>query len=483
MGFWNRWTGRRAEGDTDPNQACEALRQQIADAMGELMTAFTDRGHFIDPAFPARWAERHRGLLTEACADEILRLKRAASYHVLAAEYYDLRQSARILTQETAQHNQLLAKKCADGAARLIGPVEGHMLDPQQLECIAREAENHLVLAGAGTGKTTTILGKIKYLLASGACKPDELLVLSFTNASAAEMTQRIQAETGIRIDASTFHSLGLSILRQTDGAAPKLTGLNLRSFVREQLEQQMKNRDYLAVLTTYLLYYRTPSKSMFSFRSQRSYEEYRMHYPPKTVKNQTVRHYGEMDIANFLTQNGIDYRYDYAYAFDPKTPEYGPYRPSFYLQKHHIYIEYWPVNRSWQPPAYFPSKNGKRAVQACQEEIRWKRSLHETNHTTLIECYAYEKAEGTLLTNLKQKLEAHGVACRPVSAGALWKTLSKDGPGILDSMTGLMETMLTLLKSNEESVDAVRLRNRGSPSEMVNEMLLELAEPIYDAY
>ena len=80
--------------------------------------------------------------------------------------------------------------------------------------CIVKENYNHLVIAGAGTGKTTTIIGKIKYLLKTNKYTPNDILALSFTNKSAAEMKERIKKETGNDIDASTFHKLGVNILR-----------------------------------------------------------------------------------------------------------------------------------------------------------------------------------------------------------------------------------------------------------------------------
>lgn len=90
----------------------------------------------------------------------------------------------------------LASQKIAD-AAKLILPVEGKMLDKQQMRCITKKVRNHLVLAGAGTGKTTTIVGYVKYLLGKKLCTPEDILVLSFTNASALEMSERLNKEIG----------------------------------------------------------------------------------------------------------------------------------------------------------------------------------------------------------------------------------------------------------------------------------------------
>ena len=62
----------------------------------------------------------------------------------------------------------------------LCGKVEGRILDNAQIKAIINEEENNLVIAGAGTGKTTTIVGKIKYLVNKGV-DPSNILVLSYT--------------------------------------------------------------------------------------------------------------------------------------------------------------------------------------------------------------------------------------------------------------------------------------------------------------
>ena len=104
-----------------------------------------------------------------------------------------------------------------EAARAAVGPVEGHELSDEQLAAIAGAGPNTLVLAGAGTGKTTTITGYAAWLLATGRATPEEILVLSFTRASAAEMAERIRRQTGKTVHAGTFHSLGLEICRRAN--------------------------------------------------------------------------------------------------------------------------------------------------------------------------------------------------------------------------------------------------------------------------
>jgi hypothetical protein len=106
--------------------------------------------------------------------------------------------------------------------------VENHLLDREQRKSIYDPARFNLVVAGAGSGKTTTVLGKILYLLQSGFASPSEILVLSFTHDSATELRERFSREyyqtfaeqillgksPPPNITIETFHSLALKLLR-----------------------------------------------------------------------------------------------------------------------------------------------------------------------------------------------------------------------------------------------------------------------------
>lgn len=106
--------------------------------------------------------------------------------------------------------------------------VENHPLDREQRKAIYDPARFNLTVAGAGSGKTTTILGKILYLLQSGFASPPEILVLSFTHDSVTELRERFLREyyqtfaeqillrksPPPNITIETFHSLALKLLR-----------------------------------------------------------------------------------------------------------------------------------------------------------------------------------------------------------------------------------------------------------------------------
>ncbi len=483
MGFIQKIVAQHKEKVKVRNDACDNLIAQVDTALQEIKTLFSDSQSFVDPSKEFEWSNRYASLIASVNITNIQKLKKATHYKSLLEKQAELYRSANSLKQQISVHNNRVADERIKNAYALIGDVEGRRLDKQQMTCIVKDAHNHLVIAGAGTGKTTTVVGKIKFLLKSKKNKPEDILVLSFTNASASEMSQRINQETGCNIDASTFHKLGLNIITKVNGVVPKITQLNLRKFVKEQLLLNMQSDAYLNLLSSYLLYNRVVSKSEFEFKTQKEYKEYLRLNPPTTINNETVKSYGEMDIANFLTQNGIQYIYEHPYKVDTRTSEYGQYNPDFYLPEYDIYVEYFGVNKDGEVPSYFKGANGMTATQAYQASMKWKRETHSANDTILIECFAYEKFDGVLLENLKKKLISKNVKLTPKTTKELWEQVSDDGDSVLDGIIELFETIINLIKSNGYTIATVRQLNIGNSNAQYNNTLLSLLEPIFNSY
>ncbi len=91
-------------------------------------------------------------------------------------------------------------------------------LNPQQKEAVTHSEGPLLIIAGAGTGKTTVITRRIAWLISQGICRINEILALTFTDKAAREMTERVDVllpygYTDIWI--STFHAFGDRVLRE----------------------------------------------------------------------------------------------------------------------------------------------------------------------------------------------------------------------------------------------------------------------------
>ena len=93
-------------------------------------------------------------------------------------------------------------------------------LNVEQYSAATSSHKQNLIIASAGTGKTSTIVGRIAFLINSGV-KPEEILLLTFTNKAAAEMVERVAhyfgKDVASKIDAGTFHAVSYRWLKKHD--------------------------------------------------------------------------------------------------------------------------------------------------------------------------------------------------------------------------------------------------------------------------
>jgi DNA helicase-2/ATP-dependent DNA helicase PcrA len=99
------------------------------------------------------------------------------------------------------------------------GILEG--LNPEQRRAAEAVRGPVCILAGAGSGKTTTITRRIAFQVASGAVRSDQILAVTFTDKAAGEMRARLERLGVAGVEARTFHSAALSQLRRARGDAP----------------------------------------------------------------------------------------------------------------------------------------------------------------------------------------------------------------------------------------------------------------------
>ncbi|TKI70242.1 ATP-dependent helicase [Sulfurimonas crateris] len=115
-------------------------------------------------------------------------------------------------------------------------------LNQQQYLAATSKNSQNLIIASAGTGKTSTIVGRIAYLLDSGV-KPQEILLLTFTNKAAAEMVQRVGdffgKDVASKIDAGTFHAVSYRWLKKEDKKVVLKQQRELKTLFRSVYEKR----------------------------------------------------------------------------------------------------------------------------------------------------------------------------------------------------------------------------------------------------
>ncbi|MGH8462647.1 MAG: UvrD-helicase domain-containing protein, partial [Pseudomonas sp.] len=184
-----------------------------------------------------------------------------------------LRRFLKHYEAERQAHNKRFVDKEIVRHGALFDTVNGYPLVEQQRRAVVADEDNSLVIAGAGSGKTLTIVGKVKYLLEALGVAPEAILPISFTAKSAASLRERIGVDA---IRPQTFHAFGLSVLRTVEGKQPAMhddTGNDalLRSFV----DKLSANHQYKQLLDDFLGNYldctRAPRKRTGSSSGQAS--------------------------------------------------------------------------------------------------------------------------------------------------------------------------------------------------------------------
>lgn len=462
---------------------CISLLAELNTAIGAANSYFANPNMFIDVSVANLWLNKYNYLIQKSSGERIRVYKKCSQGKTLLQKATTFSNIPGTLKNNIIKHNDDFARRLIDEGYRLIGNVEGKRLDEQQMISVVKPSMNHLIIAGAGTGKTTTIVGKIKYLLRKGLYKPEDILVLSFTNASATEMSERINKETECPIAASTFHKLGLEIIKAVEGKVPKIYSKPVSSFVKEQLNSLMEDSEYLKKLCGYALFHKNGIRTESDFSNRSEYLEYLSMNPPITLNGEYVKSYGELDIANYLYQNQIRYEYEASYKFDTNTAEYGQYHPDFYLPDYDIYIEYFGIDRNGNVADYFKGRDGLTASQTYQAGIEWKRKTHAAMRTSMLECYAYEKLDNTLLTNLEKKLQSKNVILNLLPAEELWKKISEENKRLIDGIVELFGTVIALTKSNNYSFEYLEQLASNNRDAWNNLYILSLIKPIYETY
>ncbi|HBO3046067.1 TPA: UvrD-helicase domain-containing protein [Pseudomonas aeruginosa] len=353
------------------------------------------------------------------------------------------------------------------------------LTERQRVACVVDE-DNNLVLAGAGTGKTSTMVGRAGFLIESGQAQAAEILMLAFANKAAAEMQERIVHRLGkCSITTSTFHKLGKEIIAKVEGEQPSLSSLAedekaLARKVNQWFEQHLKTPDYQKLAIDYFQYHLYPEANPFEFESEGEYYDYILANDIRTLKGEAVKSLGECLVANYLFKQGISYLYEPAYEHKTASPLYRQYQPDFYLPDHGIYIEYYGIDREGNTAPYVDREQ-------YHQSISWKRKLHADKGTRLVELYHYQLLENGLFDAIDTQLNALGVRYKPLPPEAVLEALREFGA--ISSFAMLLVDLLKRYRANcyeQGQVEAAIARAK-NPKQV--DAALTLLQPILDDY
>ena len=414
--------------------------------------------------FPGRWPEGLPG------SRELEALERLRAF---LAEPEGVRRKA----------NETFVGMEMDRSEAFLDRVEMRPLTGEQRRAVAVDDDRNLVVAAAGSGKTSVMVAKAGWLVESGRRRPEELLLLAFARNARDELAERVAKRLGLEAaggqSVQTFHSLGLSIIGEAEGRKPALARTAddpsaLLDLLKGIFGELLGDPEHGRALVQWLAYGSAPYRAEHEFKTRGEYWDYIRSYEIRSLNGERVKSFEECRIANFLYLNGVPYEYERPYEHDTATAKKVQYRPDFYLTEAGIYIEHFALSATGDTPPFI-DREQYTASRA------WKLELHARHGTRLVETFSHEQASGQLMRNLARRLREHGVVLASMPADEIFDVLNEQGR--VAPFTRLVATFLQHFKGSRASLDqlARRAANAQDPHRAV--AFLRVFRPILERY
>lgn len=376
------------------------------------------------------------------------------------------------------EHNRLFVEHELEGLKGFFDTIEKYPLTSNQRLAVLHDEDHSLVIAGAGTGKTSTIVAKVEYIIQRKLATPDEVLVLAFTAKAAEELKERLSGRDSQDCDIRTFHSLGYMIVGKAEGRKPSIAKeaedtLALIHSIEQIVGHLLNtNEDFERAFLDFTTLYQYPYRSIYDFENQGEYYEYIKNQNIRTLKGELVKSLEECEIANWLYRMGINYEYEREYEHDTATSDFRQYQPDFYLPDYKFYIEHFAVDENYATPKFIDQKK-------YVEGIKWKRDLHQSHETTLIETYSYYRRDGILIDKLHEALKQYRVEYHPIPTNNILDILNEQGR--INTLHQLIARFLTLYKEGLYSIS--KIKSTIKKDDVRSTMFLKVFELILNEY
>ena len=293
----------------------------------------------------------------------------------------------RAIANDTFVVNELVRSK------ELFDKIESRPLTDEQRRAVVVDEDRNLVVAAAGSGKTSVIVAKAGWLIRKQYRRPSELLLLAFAKDAQKEMEDRVRKRLGNRVGAQitvrTFHSLGMAIIGDVERRRPALSRVAedekaLLVLLKGIISDLVANLKFSKIMLRWFQEFFAPYRSEHDFKTQGEYWNYIRTNEIRSLQGEKVKSFEECIIANFLYLNSVPYKYESPYEHETVRRKERQYNPDFYLPDAGIYIEHFALSKSGNTPPFINRTE-------YLESMEWKRELHAKHGTILIETFSHE--------------------------------------------------------------------------------------------
>ena len=368
-------------------------------------------------------------------------------------------------------------------------------LDKQQRRSIVSEEDNCLVVSSAGSGKTSSIVGKVKYLTEIKGVAPERILLISYTNKAAAELTERM-ATNGLR--GYTFHKLAIDIIGKTTGAKPSICD-NTDSLFVDIYHKLLDKSSFKKSIVEYFVDYQTNEADWEQRKNERREQlseqknvQLKAMFPDMDGRAIYVRSEQEQKICFALSSLGVKFRYEEPYEHQLADEMHSQYRPDFsiYFEQggvtKRIYLEHFGVDEHGLVPAWFAKEKGityEEANQKYNDGITWKKTAHEKFGTQLLVTSSADFHYSDIRDKLRKLLDDAGVPIQEKTDEELYDLVLPKGSKQEKAFIRLVVTFVTLVKSSCKSVKDVLKQAKNADDERSVFIIKNIFQPVYERY
>jgi DNA helicase-4 len=394
------------------------------------------------------------------------------------------------------QVNEKFIQRAIGEFSQLFQQLEEFPLSEEQMRAAIINEDRNLLIAAAGSGKSSTVVAKAVYLVSAGLAKPEEILILAFNKDAQIEVEQRLvelidvvpEYQTPLKV--KTFHGFGYEVLSEVEEIRPSISefstgGRKTQTRLFTDLIRHLYENDpgFMTAWQEFLIVDKYPTPNLFKVKSQREYEEYlqelgaRRKMLPEgmqmmitTIDGNEVRSFEEARIANWLALNGVEYEYERQYV-NPKNPEESiNYNPDFYYPQADIYHEHFAVNSEGKTPPFIGDN--------YLAEMDWKKKTHRENGTKLIETHSAHFLDGTVFDLLKRELHENEVPFSPLEKSEANRLVREAFNPDVDCHVFI--SFLHHFKSNNATVELLKEKAKNLPDQGRVSLFLKIFEAIY---
>lgn len=423
-------------------------------------------------------------------------LKRLETFHVEPSETItNFVSDFENLQWFIKSHNDRFIKEELDTYKDFFDHCLKYPLDKQQRRPIVSGEDNCLVVSSAGSGKTSSIVGKVKYLIDIKRVEPQNILLISYTNKAASELTERMGIE-GLR--GYTFHKLALDIIGQVTGQKPSIYS-NTDALFLKIYQELLNDENFKKSVVEYFFDYQMQEPDRERQKNERRQQlseqkdtRLKAQFPDMDGKTVYVRSEQEQKICLALSLLGVKFRYEEPYEHPLADEMHSQYMPDFSIyyerdgETKRIYLEHFGVDEHSLVPMWFAKDRGityEEANQQYNDGITWKKAAHEKFGTELLTTSSADFHYYDIRDKLKIQLEKAGVPVKEKTDAELYDMVLPPNSKQEKSFIRLVVTFATLIKSSCKSIHEV-IRQAKSIGDERNEFIIQnIFQPVYEGY